>query len=329
MKTGTSTLLSLMILCSAAIFMTAPFIGSQPLNYADILIFLNGDYTASGQIFFKIRLPRVILGFLAGAALAVCGVVFQALLRNPLATPYTLGVASGSAAGALLMIKIGAAFTILGFSARQSGAFIGSLLTMLVVYALARRFGRISIHTLILAGVTINYFFSAVILILHYVADFTETRQMIRWTIGGLDLVDYPTLLRSLLLLIPGFILFAALARSFNLLSTSEEIAQSKGVAVNRIQIVAYLAASLVTANVVALTGPIGFIGLIVPHLLRMLLGPDHRLLIPTALLGGGGFLVIADTVARTILAPVDLPVGIVTTLLGGPFFLWLLAKKG
>jgi iron complex transport system permease protein len=320
-------LLSTFLFLMAVLFIT-PFIGSQELDFQQVLQYLEGTNTPHGIILFQIRLPRILLGILTGASLAVAGVVFQALLRNPLATPYTLGVATGSALGALLVIKSGIVFVILGISATQLAAFLGSLLTVLLVYALSRKSGKISIHGMILAGVTINFFFAAMILFLHYISDFTETHQMIRWTIGGLDIVEYRFILQSLSVLLVSFVILGGLSRSFNILSTSEETALSKGVNVARLQKFSFVIASLITGTVVAFSGPIGFIGLIIPHLLRLLGGPDHRYLIPASIFFGGGFLVLADTIARTVLAPVDLPVGIITTLLGGPFFLWLLVQK-
>ncbi|MCB0290940.1 MAG: iron ABC transporter permease [Calditrichaeota bacterium] len=316
------------LLLLAAVLVFTPLAGSQSLDYRQVLAYLSGEQTPDGLIFFRIRLPRIFLGVLTGASLAVAGVVFQALLRNPLATPYTLGVASGSALGALLVIKSGLYFSFLGFSSVQLAAFAGSLLTVLLVYAISRRAGRISIYGMILAGVTISFFFSALILILHYLADFTETQQMIRWTMGGLDIVEYGVLLRTLPLLLVSFLVLWGMSSTFNILSTSEETALSKGVDVPRVQILAFVIASLLTGSVVALSGPIGFVGLIIPHLLRLLGGPDHRYLIPASILLGGGFLALSDTLARTLFAPVDLPVGIITTLLGGPFFLWLLIQK-
>ncbi len=324
---------SLIVLTGSFIFMLAtlmitPFIGSQSLSYQDVWQTLQGVSSPSGLIFFNIRLPRILLALLTGGTLAVAGVIFQALLRNPLATPYTLGVASGSALGALFVIKTGIAFAIPGLTAVQFGAMTGSLLTISFVYLLARRSARVSVHTLILAGVTISYFFSALILILHYIADFTETHQMIRWTIGGLDVIQYSTLLKSMPLLLIAFVVFVGMGRSLNLISTTEDSARSKGVNVERLQKTAFVLASLATGIVVSLSGPIGFIGLIIPHLLRLMMGPDHRFLIPASIFFGGGFLALADTVARTILAPVDLPVGIVTTVIGGPFFLWMLIRQ-
>lgn len=327
MKNPALVLTGSLLFLLAAIFIT-PLIGSQPLNYSEVLQFIRGEQTPDGTIFFRIRLPRILLAMLTGASLSLAGVIFQALLRNPLATPYTLGVSSGGALGALLMIKTGLSFSLLGFSSVQAAAFLGSMLTILLVYFLSRRVGKLSIHIMILAGVTISYFFAAMNLILHYLSDFTETHQMVRWMMGGLDVIGYDALLRSLPVLLLSFVGLWLMSRTFNIISTSEESALSKGVNVARVQKISFVLASLITGMVVALSGPIGFVGLIVPHLLRILGGPDHRYLIPSSIFFGGSFLVLADTVARTAMAPIDLPVGILTALLGGPFFLWLLFKQ-
>ncbi len=310
------------------VVLLTPFIGSQSLDYRKVLAFLSGTESPDGTIFFRLRLPRVLLAVLTGASLSVAGVIFQALLRNPLATPYTLGVSSGGALGAVLMIKLGMVFTFLGFGTIQVAAFLGSLLTIMLVYFLARRSKRISIHTMILAGVTVSYFFGAMILMLHFLADFTETRQMVRWLMGGLDVVDYRIVLRTLPVLLISFLLLFFYARTLNIISTSREIALSKGVPVERVQKIVFITASLITGLVVAVSGPIGFVGLIVPHFLRLLIGADHRYLIPASLFFGGAFLALCDTLARTLLSPVEIPVGIITALLGGPFFLWLLTQR-
>ncbi len=312
-----------------AVLIGTPFIGSQSLNYQEVIRYVQGIETPDGIIFFRIRIPRILLAVITGASLSLAGLIFQALLRNPLATPYTLGVSAGGALGAVLIIKLGLSFTVIGFSTIQTAAFVGSLCTVVLVYYLARKQKRISVHTMILAGVTLSYFFGAVILILHFLADFTETRQMIRWMMGGLDVVDPMLIWRSLpLLLISYFVLFFY-ARMFNIISISEETAWSKGVHVENVQRIAFVFASFITGIVVAISGPIGFVGLIVPHILRMFMGYDHRFLIPSALLAGGIFLAVCDTVARTVMAPVDLPVGIITALIGGPFFLWILVRHG
>jgi iron complex transport system permease protein len=181
---------------------------------------------------------------------------------------------------------------------------------------------------MILAGVTISYFFGALILMLHFLADFTETRQMIRWMMGGLDVVDLSQIIHTFPILLIAFVVLFMNSRTLNLISTSEETAFSKGVEVDQVRKVIFILASLITGLVVAISGPIGFVGLIVPHFLRMFLGMDHRYIIPGSVIFGGAFLALCDTVARTILAPIDIPVGIITAILGGPFFLWLLVKS-
>ncbi|MFZ0390798.1 MAG: iron ABC transporter permease [Calditrichia bacterium] len=304
-----------------------PFIGSQPLNYHHVVSYLQGTDSPDGRIFFDIRLPRILLAALTGAALSLAGVVFQALLRNPLATPYTLGVSSGGALGAVVVIKTGLVLSFLGFTTIQIGAFAGSLLTIALVFLLARQAGRLAIHTMILAGVTVSYFFAALILMLHFWADFTETKQMVRWMMGGLDVVNNAALYYTLPVVLAAAMLILLQGRMFNLISMSEEVALSKGVSVSRVQKIAFLSASLMTGAVVAVSGPIGFVGLIVPHFLRLLIGVDHRYLIPASLFFGGAFLALCDTAARTLLAPVDIPVGIITAIIGGPFFLYLLMR--
>jgi iron complex transport system permease protein len=318
----------LIVLFFVLVLFTTPFIGSQSLNYHQVIAYLGKVKTPDGIIFFRIRLPRVILALITGASLSLAGVVFQSLLRNPLATPYTLGVSAGGALGAVMMIKLGFAFTFLGFTTIQIAAFIGSLLTIILVYFLSRKTGRVSVNTMILAGVTISYFFGALILMLHFLADFTETRQMIRWMMGGLDVVDLSQIIHTFPILLIAFVVLFMNSRTLNLISTSEETAFSKGVEVDQVRKVIFILASLITGLVVAISGPIGFVGLIVPHFLRLFLGVDHRYIIPASIIFGGAFLALCDTVARTILAPIDIPVGIITAILGGPFFLWLLVKS-
>ena len=319
--------LILVVFFFLVVFVT-PFIGSQSLNYHQVVAYLSKVQTPDGIIFFRLRLPRIFLALITGASLSLAGVVFQALLRNPLATPYTLGVSAGGALGAVTMIKLGLVFSVLGFTTIQLSAFVGSLLSIILVYFLSRKTGRISVNTMILAGVTISYFFSALILMLHFLADFTETRQMIRWMMGGLDVVDMSQIIRTTPFLLIAFVILFLNSRTLNLISTSEETAFSKGVEVDHVRRIIFVFASLITGLVVAISGPIGFVGLIVPHFLRLFLGVDHRYIIPASIIFGGSFLVLCDTIARTILAPIDIPVGIITAILGGPFFLWLLVKS-
>jgi iron complex transport system permease protein len=281
------------------------------------------------QIFFVARLPRVLAAALVGGALASAGVVFQALLRNPLATPDTLGVASGAALGAMLTITFDVDLDISGVPAIPLGAFAGSLAALAIVYALgtARRRG-LSTTVLLLAGVTMTAFFSALILFTQYLADLTGTFRTVRWLMGTLDVASYAPLIAALPVLTPAFVVFATLTRPLDLISLGTDAAAARGVNVDRAERLALVSASLATGAAVSIAGPVGFVGLLVPHLVRLIVGSDHRLVLPGSALFGAAFLIGCDLVARTIFAPVELPVGIVTALLGGPFFLWLLLRR-
>jgi iron complex transport system permease protein len=278
-------------------------------------------------IFFVTRMPRIILAALAGAGLALAGAALQALLRNPLADPFTLGVASGGALGAVIAIKLGLAITILGLSTLPIFSFAGAIGAVGIVYLLARSRSALPSSVLLLSGVTMSFFFSALILAIHYFADFTESHRMIRWMMGGLDVIGYRALLSILPIWLIGAAVLLLKSRELNLMTFGEYLAQARGVDVGRAQRTCYIAASLLTGGVVALAGPIGFVGLIVPHTLRLIIGPDYRLLMPASLFAGAGFLIICDTIARTVLAPIEMPVGILTAAIGGPFFLGLLFR--
>ena len=281
------------------------------------------------QIFFVARLPRTLAGACVGALFASAGVVFQGLLRNPLATPFTLGVSTGAALGAVLAITFNWSVSLIGISAVPVAAFVGSLVAVGIVYALAQaRHRGLSTTVLLLAGVTMNAFFSAMILFVQYFASFADTYRTLRWLMGDLDVSSYQPLLAALPTTIVAFAVFGWLARPLNLLSLGADSAESRGLDVTRAQRAAFFSASLATGAAVSVGGPIGFVGIIIPHLVRLLVGPDHRLVLPAAALFGAAFLVGCDLVARTILAPVELPVGIITALIGGPFFLWLLIRK-
>ncbi|HEX2453110.1 MAG TPA: iron ABC transporter permease [Vicinamibacterales bacterium] len=281
------------------------------------------------QIFFVARLPRTLAGALVGASLASAGVVFQGLLRNPLATPFTLGVSAGAALGAMLAITFGGSAGLAGLMSVSAASFAGSLGAVAIVYALARARRRgLSTNVLLLAGVTLNAFFSALILFVQYFADFAETYRSLRWLMGDLDVSAYQPLLVSLPLAIVSFTVFAWLARPLNLLSLGTDSAEMRGVEVVRAQRAAFFSASLATGAAVSVGGPIGFIGIVVPHLVRLMVGSDHRIVLPASALFGAAFLVACDVLARTVMAPVELPVGVITALIGGPFFLWLLVRK-
>jgi iron complex transport system permease protein len=288
------------------------------------------EQNVDAQILLVARLPRLFAGIVVGAALATAGVVFQGLLRNPLATPFTLGVSSGAALGAMLAITFHWAFDAGPFSAVPLASFVGSLAAVLVVYGLATARARrgLSTNVLLLAGVTLNAFFSALILFVQYFADFADAFRAIRWLMGDLDVGSYQPIFAALPLLAVAAIAFAWLPRALNVLTLGPEAAEARGINVTAAQRVAFFSASLATGAAVSVGGPIGFVGIIVPHLVRLLVGADHRLVMIASSLFGAAFLVACDTLARTVIAPIELPVGVVTALIGGPFFLWLLIAR-
>jgi iron complex transport system permease protein len=312
-----------------AAVLLAPTVGSTPISLARAFDrSVPWAENVDAQIFFVARLPRVLAAALVGAALAASGVVLQALLRNPLATPFTLGVSSGAALGAMLVIAAGLDMGALGLSSVPLASFAGSLVATAIVYWLARSQRRgLSTNVLLLAGVTLNSFFSALILFVQYLADLTQAFRTVRWLMGDLDVGGYGAIVAALPLVVLSFATFAVLARSLNLLSLGADAAAARGVDVVRAERLAFLSASLATGAAVSLAGPIGFIGIIVPHLVRLLVGADHRVVLPASACFGAAFLIGCDLVARTALAPLEIPVGIVTAMIGGPFFLWQLVR--
>jgi iron complex transport system permease protein len=308
----------------------APLVGSTSISLARAFDFSTpfAD-NVDAQIFFVARLPRTLAGALVGAALATAGVVFQGLLRNPLATPFTLGVSAGAALGAMLAITFDWTLGVAWIPAVPAAAFVGAAGAVGIVYALARARQRgLSTDVLLLAGVTLNAFFSALILGVQYFADFADSYRTLRWLMGDLDVSSYEPIVAALPLMAISLATFAWLARPLNLLSLGPDSAETRGVAVASAQRRAFFSASLVTGAAVSIGGPVGFIGIIVPHLVRLLVGADHRVVLPASALFGAAFLVGCDVLARTILSPVEVPVGVITALLGGPFFLWLLVRK-
>jgi iron complex transport system permease protein len=315
---------------AAGAILTAPLIGSTPISLRRAFDFSfpfadNPD----AQIFFIARLPRTLAGALVGSTLAASGVVFQGLLRNPLATPFTLGVSAGAALGAMLVITFAPALDWIGIPLSPLASFAGSLLAVTIVYLLASaRHRGLSTNILLLAGVTMNAFFSALILFVQYFADFAQTFRILRWLMGDLDVSSYQPIVTALPLVAVAFAAFTWLARPLNLLSLGTDAAESRGLDVVRAQRVAFVSASLATGAAVSVGGPVGFVGIIVPHLVRLMVGADHRIVLPASALFGAAFLIACDAVARSVMAPLELPVGVITALIGGPFFLWLLVRR-
>jgi len=310
--------------------------GSERIPLANVARILLGgsDETLTGAsgvsqsvIVLEVRLPRVLLAFLVGASLAAVGVALQALLRNPLADPYILGVSSGAALGAVLALQMGIGWAFAGFSALHLFAFLGAGATIITMYRMVVAEGRVPVHTLLLAGVIINAIMSALILFLTSVSDSTSAFRMFFWLMGNLATLGYAGLGALAVLVAVGIGLLGGQARNLNLLALGEETARGLGLEVERVKHMIFFTSALVTGAVVAVSGLIGFVGMVVPHAMRMVLGADHRLLLPAAALFGGVFLMVADTVARSLLAPTELPVGVITALCGGPFFIYLLIR--
>jgi iron complex transport system permease protein len=311
------------------VLLGCPFAGPTVISYQKVfqswpLSLDNQD----AQIFFNVRLSRVLLALLAGGSMACAGVVFQAVLRNPLACPFTLGVAGGSSFGAVAAILLGFGLSVGGFSTITLFAFAGALLSIGMVYTLASVLRSYAAVTLLLAGIAISYFFNALVLLAYYVADFTQAYSMMHWLIGSLDVIDFGSLEKLSLLIGIGFLIIFSFSRELNLLSAGEELAKSKGVSTVWVIAVSIITASLMTSAVVALTGPIAFVGLIIPHIYRIWIGNDHRFLLPCSVLGGAAFLTLCDTVARSFFGPTEVPVGVFTALIGVPVLLWLLFHR-
>jgi len=315
--------LALLFLAAVAAVLIAPLLGTQSIALADVL---HGEPTAAA-IFWQLRLPRVLLALLIGAGLAVSGLGFQTLFRNDLAEPYTLGIASGAALGAVIALRLDVAESLLGLPLIAPASFAGALAATALVAGLSmRRSGSTS--TLLLAGIAVSLSCSAIILFLQYLSDSTQTFRMVRWMMGGLAVVGYGDVLWVLPWVLGGTAMLLLSRWELNLLLTGEELAASRGVDLVRLRLKILLATSLMIGALVAVAGPIGFVGLMVPHILRRWVGYDHLFLAPACVLGGGAFLVLCDLAARTVMAPAELPVGVLTALLGGPFFLWLLVLR-
>ncbi|HNP62012.1 MAG TPA: iron ABC transporter permease [Nitrospirales bacterium] len=279
-------------------------------------------------ILLQVRLPRLILAFFVGGSLAMVGVALQALLRNPLADPFIIGISSGAALGAAIAILFGVGISVWSVSALPVCAFAGAVLSLLIMYRISSAGTGFSIYTLLLAGVVLNAIFSAFIMFLTSVADPNRAFGMYAWLMGSLTGPDFSTLGVLALYLGVGLFVLGTQAQSLNLLTLGEETARSLGVEVERVKQMVFVASALLTGAVVSFSGIIGFVGLIVPHAVRLVLCADHRLLLPVAGFAGGIFLMFADTIARTLLSPAEFPVGVVTALVGGPVFLFLLMNR-
>ncbi len=305
-------------------------IGSEPVSLAKALHgpWLDGQVNIDYEILFRFRLPRVLLAAIIGAALAAAGCVFQAVLRNPLADPYILGVSSGAGLGAMIAAILGWTWSMMGLSAMMLAAFIGALGTTWLVWLIGRTAGRANITALLLAGVVVNAFFSAMMMFLASIARATQVQSAMFWLMGSISQMQQFEVVGTAALLVALAVYgLIRLGPSLNMLSFGPEDAAALGLSISKVCFIAFAVSALITSAAVCLGGLIGFVGLIVPHAVRLVAGPDHRQLIPVSALVGGAFVALADTVARVVVAPAMLPVGVVTALAGGPFFLILLVR--
>jgi iron complex transport system permease protein len=315
-------LIVIMLVCS--------LIGTQHISLKSVFTssetpnIINPDY----EIFMHVRLPRVTLACIVGAALAGAGVIFQVLLRNPLADPYILGISSGAGLGSIIAVISGFSWTLWGRSPIAVFAFIGAIGTIWLVWFIGRLTGKSNVTGLLLAGVVVNAFFSAVIMFLISVTQSSKVFSTIFWLMGNISEEDIFVLWMGAGFIIAGIIALFYISPQLNAISFGPDDAKNMGINTSRIQLAAFAIAALITSIAVCLSGLIGFVGLIVPHGVRLVFGPDHRQLLPLSCIIGAIFLVVADTLARTIIAPAQLPVGVITAIVGGPFFLLLLIKS-
>lgn len=314
----------IMALLLAVIITASLNIGPE---HASILGAIKNLADTESIIVFKARLPRTILGALVGAALACGGTAFQSLLRNPLADPYILGVSGGAALGSVLGIAFHLPFTLVSLS-----AFVFAFLTMLLIYWIAETKGRLPAHTLLLTGVIFNAFAFALIMLVHSLVTMEQAHEILFFLMGSLEIESYSTIAVVGAFVVAGILLLTLFSNKMNLLSCGDETATALGVDIEKTRRRIFFGASLMIGAVVSTSGLIGFVGIFIPHTIRMIFGPDHRLLIPASALGGASFLIISDTFARTVVASgpyqTQLPVGVITALVGGPFFVCLLKKQ-
>ena len=324
-----AVVLGLGTLACAVIAVVAPQLGvamTRGGRSLELLGFAAYDPASPQHEILMVRLPRVLAALLVGGALACAGCALQALFRNPLAEPFTLGISSGASLAAVLAIRFGVEGAFGG-----AGVAVSSLVGSIAALALVERLGRVGSHlppaSLVLAGITVSMFCSSISVLVQYTSDFADVSHMLAWTVGGLDSVRLVALQWAVVPIAIGLVVLFSYGRELNALAAGPEVAASLGVAVARTELVTFIIAAVLVGVTIAVAGPIGFVGLIVPHALRGVLGADHRLLMPASMLGGAILLVVCDTLARTLIAPANLPTGAITPVLGAPFFMVILVR--
>jgi iron complex transport system permease protein len=297
------------------------------LMIAAVLIAPHISRSGLERVRLDLHWPRALLGAVSGFGLALCGVVLQAVLRNPLASPYILGISSGAAVGAFAVIQFKLTSTVFGLAAVPMGALVGAMATAGLVYAVAAT-RQLAAETLLLAGVAAALFGGAIVTLLHFYADAMDLRAMIRWSLGSLDVVGMREVWLTSALVAIGAVLLLAVSRHLDVASLDDDSARGLGVDPVRVRRLAFLGTCLITSGVVAFAGPIGFVGLIVPHAVRPVTGPDPRVLLPCAACAGAAFLVGCDVLARTLTYPMNLPTNVITSAFGCPAFIWILVRR-
>lgn len=293
------------------------------VSFGPVKMNLNELFSGKNSEILRLRITRVVLGLVAGAGLATAGVIFQGILRNPLAEPYVLGVSSGAGLGAVLAL-----FFKLNIELLPLAAFLGAGLTMLIVYKLAQIQGKVSTQGLLLSGVIVGAVFSSLLLFFVSISPNEAMHSITWWLLGSLQVADTGLLIAISILIIVGICVAIYFAKDLNAISLGEEEAHHLGVNVELVKRILFIVASLITGSIVCVSGIIGFVGLIIPHAVRLICGVDHRRLLPAAAMCAGAFLILADTISRTALPPVEIPIGVITALIGGPIFIILLRKK-
>jgi iron complex transport system permease protein len=334
--------LIILIITFVVVLVLSLNLGSADISFSDILKILARripflDNTvepynvlpSDETIILRLRLPRVLSGAIVGACLATAGVIYQGIFRNPMADPYVIGAMSGASLGAALVLVLGVGVSLLGLNTLQILAFVGSLATVLAVYSIAKTGSRVPVTMLLLTGVAVTYFQSAIVTFLQTIASDRILHGLTFWLIGSLSATEsWDNVWSVLPFLIIGFVVSYFFARDLNILALGEDQAQHLGVEIEKVKRVLLIAATLMTAAAVSVSGLIGFVGLIIPHLTRVLIGPDHRILLPTSAIIGAAFLMTSDAVARVIMGSGEAPVGVITALAGGPFFVYLLRRR-
>jgi iron complex transport system permease protein len=333
--------LTLLIISLVVTVIVCLNVGYAPISFSEILNILGkqipflGDSISSSAfsttnqaIILQIRLPRVLAAVLIGAGLSSAGVLYQGLFKNPMADPYVLGVSAGASVGAAIAIVFGAGLSFIGMPLVPTTAFVAALATVLVVYNISRVGSRVSDMTLLLSGIAVSIFLSAVFQIMQVFAPNNTLHALVFWLIGGITNITWGSIWSILPFIIIGLVLSYFFTRDLNMIALGEDTAQHLGVNTERIKQILLVLGSLMTAAAVSISGLIGFVGLMIPHITRLIIGPDHRILLPASVVVGAIFLVVCDAVARVATGASELPVGVITALTGGPFFIFLLRRK-